>query len=61
MRRYLEAGQFDPGATEAHAHWRLGMILEKRGDVAGARAEYEAALRLEPKLTDAKRALDRMK
>ena len=30
------------------AHWRLGQICEKRGDAAGARAEYRAALALNP-------------
>ena len=44
------------------AQWRLGNILEKGGDVAGARAAYKAALELDPKDTqasDALRALDR--
>jgi len=29
-------------------HWRLGQILEKRGQHDGARAEYEAGLKLNP-------------
>jgi tetratricopeptide (TPR) repeat protein len=43
------------------AEWRLGNILEKKGDVAGARAAYRAALGLDPKYapaSDALRALD---
>jgi tetratricopeptide (TPR) repeat protein len=30
------------------AHWRLGQIFEQKGDPAAARAEYEAALKLNP-------------
>jgi tetratricopeptide (TPR) repeat protein len=30
------------------AHWRLGQIFEKQGDPADARAEYQAALALNP-------------
>lgn len=36
------------------------MILEQRHDGQHARGEYEAALRLDPKLADAKRALERL-
>jgi tetratricopeptide (TPR) repeat protein len=44
------------------AQWRLGNILEKKGDAAGARAAYRAALDLDPKYApaaEALRALDR--
>jgi len=60
LRKYIAAARFDPSATEAHARWRLGMILEQRHDAPRARAEYEAALRLDPRLADAKRALERL-
>lgn len=43
------------------AHWRLGMIREKQGQRAAARAEYEAALRLEPKLDGARKGLERVR
>lgn len=47
-----------PGApSHAAAQWRLGNILEKKGDPAGARAAYEAALRLNPRFTPAADAL----
>ena len=59
LRKYIAAGRFDPSATEAHAHFRLGMILEQRHDAARARTEYETALRLDSTLVDAKRALAR--
>jgi tetratricopeptide (TPR) repeat protein len=42
------------------AHWRLGQIFEKKGDPAAARAEYEAALKLnptQPQLIEAMRRL----
>jgi tetratricopeptide (TPR) repeat protein len=52
-----------PGPEEpplANAHYRLGMVLERQGNKAAARAEYQAALRLDPKLDDAKKALDKL-
>ena len=60
LRSYL-AGQLPPGApTRATAFWRLGMILEKKGDTAKARQAYESGLALEPanaNLTAALRSL----
>jgi len=61
LRAYLtqppQAGQ----PSHAGAHWRLGMIAEKRGDRAGARREFEAALALDPNLAGAKAGLARVK
>jgi hypothetical protein len=37
------------------------MILEKKNDPAGARAEYEAALKLDPKFTPAADQLKKLK
>jgi len=37
------------------------MILAKQGDKAGARAEYQATLRLDKNHRDAKAALDALK
>lgn len=37
----------------APAHWRIGNILEKQNDKPGARAAYEAALKLDPKFPQA--------
>jgi hypothetical protein len=37
------------------------MIAEHRGDRTTARAEYEAALRLDPEMAQAKDALKRLK
>ncbi len=48
-------GRNDPSL--AAAHWRLGMIHEKRQDKPRARAEYEAALRLDPTFKQATESL----
>ena len=40
-----------------NVHYRLGDIYAKRGDKAKARAEYEEALKINPKLEPAKKAL----
>jgi hypothetical protein len=47
LREYV-AAQPPPGAPSvATGYWRLGMILEKKGDRAGARRAYESGLALE--------------
>ena len=45
----------------AAAHFRLGNILEKKGDTAGARDEYETSLKIDPKQKSAREALAKMK
>lgn len=45
----------------APAHFRLGNILEKKGDTAGARAEYETSLKIDPKQKLAREALAKLK
>lgn len=40
--------------------WRLGNILEKKGDKPGARAAYEAALKLDPKFPQALESLKKL-
>jgi tetratricopeptide (TPR) repeat protein len=45
----------------AAAHYRLGNILEKKGDSAGARAEYETSVKIDPKQKEAKAALAKLK
>lgn len=39
--------------SHAAAHWRIGNILEKKGDNPGARAAYEAAVKIEPQFAPA--------
>jgi tetratricopeptide (TPR) repeat protein len=57
LRKYLSAPTPERGATPASAHFRLGMIYEKKGAKDQARREYQTALQLNPKLEDAKKAL----
>lgn len=45
----------------AAAHWRVGMILEAKGDRAKAMTEYETAVRLDPSLAGARASLDKLK
>lgn len=50
-----------PGAAgHEAAHWRLGLLLEKQGDKAGAKAAYEAALKVNPKFQQALDALKKL-
>ena len=61
VRKYL-AQPPEPGWPPlAGAHWSLGLIYEKRGEKAQARAEMETALRLKPDFEPAKRDLKRLK
>ncbi len=54
LRRYLAQPSTPAGQpTAAHARLRLGEILARRGDKTAARAEFEAALQLDPALKPA--------
>jgi len=48
LRHYLTITPDENQPPLWAAHWRLGQILEKMGDIAGARAEFAAALKLNP-------------
>jgi tetratricopeptide (TPR) repeat protein len=61
LRRVASAGSGVDQQLRANARYRLGVILARRGDRAGARAEYEAALALAPTLRDAREALERVR
>jgi tetratricopeptide (TPR) repeat protein len=61
LRAYLTQPPLRGQPSHAGAHWRLGMIAEKRGDRPAARREYEAALALDPALKGAKDGLARVK
>jgi tetratricopeptide (TPR) repeat protein len=53
LRKFLGLlGVSDP-QSRASAHYRLGMIREKQGDVADARAQYDSAIALVPRYEDA--------
>jgi len=45
----------------AAAHWRLGMVHEKRGNKAAARTEYEAALQLAPDFAVVRESLAKLR
>ena len=55
LRAYIAAPLVSPPV--ANAHYRLGMILERRGDKEGAKREYRTALELNPGYDEAKKAL----
>ena len=60
LEAYLQTtpGRNDPSL--AAAHWRLGMIHEKRQDRQRAKVEYETALRLDPTLKQATESLKKL-
>lgn len=63
LRRCLEltppAGPNAPSHTLAQ--WSLGQLLEKKNDRTGARAAYEAAVKLDPNFAPAVEALKKLK
>jgi tetratricopeptide (TPR) repeat protein len=61
LRRYLQSMPQPGEPSHAAARTRIGDILHHRGDPAGARREYEAALRLDPDFQQAKDALRRLR
>jgi tetratricopeptide (TPR) repeat protein len=62
LRRCLELTPPASPNTPGHpaAHWRMGLILEKQKDVAGARAAYEAALKLDSHFSPAADSLKKL-
>lgn len=62
LRRCLALPVPEVAGTPGHAaaQWRLGHILEKQNDPAGARAAYEAALKVDPNFTQAAESLKKL-
>jgi tetratricopeptide (TPR) repeat protein len=60
FRKYLSAEPEGGEPTLAHAHWRLGLVLEKEGRKPEAISELKTALRLKPDLNAAKKDLNRI-
>ena len=60
LRRCLTLPPPENQPPHAAAQWRIGVILEKQGDKAGARAAYEASLKLDPKFPQALEALKKL-
>jgi tetratricopeptide (TPR) repeat protein len=56
LKAYI-AAPLPNGPAPANAHYRLGLIYEKKGSKDLARREYQTALQLNPRLEDADKAL----
>ncbi len=61
FRRYIESEDRPREPGLASAHWRLGMVHEKGGDCAAARAEWERALELNHEHEQATADLDTLR
>ena len=61
LRKYLTQEPEVGRPSWAHAHWRLGLVLEKEGKKDQARQEIETALKLNPDLKAAEKDLKRVK
>jgi tetratricopeptide (TPR) repeat protein len=60
LRQCLAQSPPENQPSHAAAHWRIGNILEKQNDKAGARAAYEAALQVDPKFPQAIESLKKL-
>jgi tetratricopeptide (TPR) repeat protein len=58
LKSYLASPPAVNAIPPANVHFRLGMVYEKQGRKELARAEYDTALQLNPRLEDAKKARD---
>jgi len=60
LEAYLQTtpGKNDPSL--AAAHWRLGMVHERRQNRQQAKTEYESALRLDPTFKPATESLKKL-
>lgn len=62
LKTYLALGPQGEGEPPlSAAHWRLGMVYELQKRTDKARAEYQAALKLDPQYKEAREALDKLK
>jgi len=61
LRHYLSREPEIGSTTVAAARWRLGQALELQGKKTEAVAEIDAAVKLDPKLADAKKDLKRLR
>jgi len=60
LTRYLASDPRPEDPPLAAAQWRLGQILEKKGDRLGAKRAYEEALKLDASHKEAKEGLKRV-
>jgi tetratricopeptide (TPR) repeat protein len=61
IRKYLTQEPEPGNAPLANAHWRLGRLREKEGRRADAIAEIDQATKVNPKLEDAVKELNRLR
>ena len=61
LRHYLSHEPEIGAQSWAAARWRLALALEQQGRKAEAIGELDAALKLDPKLEDAKKDLKRLR
>ncbi len=61
LAKYISDGDFVEEAPLFRAHYLLGQIKEKQGDISGAAKEYEAALSLSKEFSEARDALNRVR
>ncbi len=61
LAQYLQGTPREGDPPLAVAHWRLGAVYERQAKKDAARAEYEAALRLDPRLAGAREALGKLR
>lgn len=60
LQRCLELSPPSNSPGHAPVQWRLGNLLAAKGDKAGARAAYEAALKIDPNFPQALEALRKL-
>jgi tetratricopeptide (TPR) repeat protein len=60
LERYLTHAPTGDEPPLSGAHFRLGMIYEKKGDAARAREEYRKSLELDPSNAEVREALQRV-
>lgn len=58
---YITNAKDAPSANMSNAHWRLGQIYEQTGRKELARAEFNEALKLNPRNQNAKKSLEGLK
>ncbi len=58
---YLQNERGSNNPSLASTHWRLGMVYEHKGEKELAREEYLSALKFDPELEQAKKALKKLK
>jgi tetratricopeptide (TPR) repeat protein len=61
FKKYLTKEPGENSPSLAWAHYRLGMVYEKKGESELAKSEYQAALELDPDHKQAKKALKDLK